>query len=161
MTRFVPCLLAFLLGGVLLPQAAPGGAPQAKEQATMQLGNFSVSLTVKDLAKSRAFYEKLGLKKVGGDGKGYVILQNETATVGLYQGMFERNMLTFNPGWDRNCATLPDFDDVRELQKRLKERGVALDTAADEASTGPASFVVTDPDGNPILVDQHVPRPKR
>lgn len=126
----------------------------------MQLGNFSVSLAVKDLAASRAFYEKLGFKAVAGDAKhNYLIVQNETATIGLFQGMFDKNILTFNPGWDRACATLPKFDDVRDIQKTLKSRGLTPDPAADEVSTGPASFMVQDPDGNPILVDQHVPKP--
>jgi hypothetical protein len=89
-----------------------------------------------------------------------MILQNETATIGLFQGLFDKNILTFNPGWDRRCNTLPRFDDVRDIQRSLREAGVPLDTAADEATTGPASLVVTDPDGNPVLIDQHVPRGK-
>lgn len=126
----------------------------------MQLGNFSISLAVKDLASSRAFYEKLGFKPVGGDqSQNWLILQNQTATIGLFQGMFDRNMLTFNPGWDRTCATLPVFDDVRDIQRRLKAQGLTLTTAADESATGPASLMLIDPDGNPILVDQHVPKP--
>jgi catechol 2,3-dioxygenase-like lactoylglutathione lyase family enzyme len=128
----------------------------------MKLGNFSVSLAVKDIAASRAFYEKLGFKMVSGDqSKNWVVLQNETTKVGLFQGMFERNMLTFNPGWDSSKATLPDFDDVRDLQKALKARGLTPDPAADESTTGPASLMLTDPDGNPILIDQHVPSPKK
>ena len=126
----------------------------------MRLGNFSVSLAVKDLAASRAFYEKLGFHKVGGNGKKYLILQNETATIGLFQGMFDKNILTFNPGWDRNCATLPDFDDVRDIQRAITKQGLKLAIKADETSTGPASFTLNDPDGNQILVDQHVPSPK-
>lgn len=128
----------------------------------MQLGNFSVSLTVKDLAASQAFYEKLGFKaKPGTGGKNWVILQNETATIGLFQGMFPKNTLTFNPGWDRNSATLAEFDDVRDIQKVLMSRGLKPEPVADEASTGPAYLMVIDPDGNPVLVDQHVPRPKK
>ncbi|HMN39522.1 MAG TPA: VOC family protein [Phycisphaerales bacterium] len=128
----------------------------------MRLGNFSVSLAVKDLAASRAFYEKLGLKVIGGDQEqNWLILQNETSTIGLFQGMFEKNMLTFNPGWDRTCATLGDFDDVREIQRRVKAAGIVPTMAADEATTGPASIVLTDPDGNPILIDQHVASPKK
>jgi len=127
----------------------------------MNLGNFSVSLAVKDLATSRAFYEKLGLRVFAGDGKSWLILQNETSTIGLFQGMLERNTLTFNPGWDRSATTLQAFDDVREIQRKLTDRGVAIATRADEAGTGPASIVVHDPDGNPILIDQHVPRPRR
>lgn len=127
----------------------------------MNLGNFSVSLAVKDLAASRAFYEKLGLRVFAGDGKTWLILQNETSTIGLFQGLLERNTLTFNPGWDRSAATLPDFEDVREIQRRLADRGVAIATRTDEAGTGPAGIVLHDPDGNPILIDQHVPRPRR
>lgn len=127
----------------------------------MRLGNFSVSLAVKDLAASREFYEKLGFRPVGGDaGQGWLILQNETSTIGLFQGMFDKNILTFNPGWDRTCATLPDFDDVRDIQRALKSQGIALTTEADESTTGPASLVLVDPDGNQILIDQHVPSPK-
>ena len=126
----------------------------------MSLGNFSVSLAVKDLAVSRAFYEKLGFQGVGGNAaKNWLILQNETSTIGLFQGMFDKNMLTFNPGWDRTCATLPEFDDVRDIQKELKSKGLTLTTKADESTTGPASLMLVDPDGNPILIDQHVPRP--
>ena len=127
----------------------------------MRLGNFSVSLAVKDLAVSRAFYEKLGFRVVAGDGVGWSILQNETSTIGLFQGMFDKNILTFNPGWDRTCATLPDFDDVRDIQRTLTSRGVALATKADESTTGPASLVLFDPDGNQILIDQHVPSPRK
>jgi catechol 2,3-dioxygenase-like lactoylglutathione lyase family enzyme len=127
----------------------------------MELGNFSVSLAVKDLAASRAFYEKLGFRAVHGDGKGYLILQNSTATIGLFQGMFEKNTLTFNPGWDRNAQPLPQFQDVRELQRMLSERGVEVAMKADETSTGPAHVMLMDPDGNPILIDQHVPAPKK
>lgn len=127
----------------------------------MRLGNFSVSLTVKDLAVSRAFYEKLGFAMTGGDGTKWAVMMNGTCTIGLFQGMFERNMLTFNPGWDSSKATLPDFDDVRELQKAVKAKGLSPNPAADEATAGPAYFMLTDPDGNPILFDQHVASPKR
>ncbi|MBX3356302.1 MAG: VOC family protein [Phycisphaeraceae bacterium] len=126
----------------------------------MQLGNFSVSLAVKDLALSRAFYKKLGFREVGGDAsQGWLILQNDTATIGLFHGMFERNILTFNPGWDRHCQELPNFEDVRDIERRVRESGIEPVNGADPSSTGPASFVIVDPDGNPILVDQHVPRP--
>lgn len=121
-----------------------------------QLGNFSVSLAVKDLAASLAFYEKLGFEVFGGDSKHYVILKNGPAIVGLFQGMFEKNILTFNPGWDATCNKLPEFVDVRELQRRLRAQGIEPTTPADETTTGPGSFIVVDPDGNPILVDQHV-----
>lgn len=128
----------------------------------MRLGNFSISLAVKDLAASREFYEKLGFRAVGGNAaQNWLILQNDASTIGLFQGMFEKNSLTFNPGWDRNCATLPDFDDVRDIQKTVKSRGLTPVASADEASTGPASLVLVDPDGNPVLIDQHVPRPAK
>jgi lactoylglutathione lyase len=121
------------------------------------LGNFSVSLAVKDLEASRAFYQKLGFEVCAGDPtQNWLILQNGTATIGLFQGMFERNMLTFNPGWDNAGNTLAQFTDVRELQQRLRRAGIEPVTAADESTKGPASFTVIDPDGNPILVDQHV-----
>ena len=123
----------------------------------MKLGNFSVSLTVKDIKKSKAFYEKLGFSVVGGEEKAnWLILSNEQATIGLFQGMFERNILTFNPGWDRNAEAMSDFTDVRKLQEHLKEHGVTFDSEADTTTQGPASFMITDPDGNPILVDQHI-----
>jgi len=123
----------------------------------MQLGNFSVSLTVKDIEASRSFYEKLGFKTFAGDAaQNWLILKNGDHVLGLFQGMFERNMLTFNPGWDSNAQALASFTDVRELQRQLKAQGVQLQTEADESTTGPASFMVTDPDGNPILFDQHV-----
>jgi catechol 2,3-dioxygenase-like lactoylglutathione lyase family enzyme len=122
----------------------------------MTLGNFSVSLTVKDLAASRTFYQKLGFEILAGNGKSWQIVQNGAATIGLFQGAFERNMLTFNPGWDSAGNTLNDFTDVRELQRRLRAAGIEPATAADESSTGPGSFVVIDPDGNPLLFDQHV-----
>ena len=128
----------------------------------MNLGNFSVSLTVKDLAASRAFYEKLGLHVVfGNPASHFLILQNETATIGLFQGMFDKNILTFNPGWDRKMATLPEFDDVRDIQRKLIERGLSLAIKADAASTGPASCTLYDPDGNQIIIDQHVPSPRK
>jgi catechol 2,3-dioxygenase-like lactoylglutathione lyase family enzyme len=127
----------------------------------MRLGNFSVSLAVKNLAASREFYEKLGFRAVSGNGKNWLILQNETSTIGLFQGMFEKNVMTFNPGWDRACATLPDFDDVREIQRMLTSRGIEPTVKADESTKGPASLMLIDPDGNPILVDQHVPSPPR
>jgi catechol 2,3-dioxygenase-like lactoylglutathione lyase family enzyme len=127
----------------------------------MRLGNFSISLAVKDLNASREFYEKLGFRVIGGNGSNFSILQNETSTIGLFQGMFDKNILTFNPGWDRSCATLPDYDDVRDIQRTLTSRGVALATKADESTTGPASLVLVDPDGNQILIDQHVPSPRK
>lgn len=126
----------------------------------MTLGNFSVSLSVKNLAVSQAFYEKLGFRQVAGDpSKNWVILQNDTATIGLHQGAIQKNTLTFNPGWDRNCKTLPQFEDVRDIQKAIKAKGLKPTVEADESSTGPAFFMVMDPDGNPVLFDQHVARP--
>ncbi len=123
----------------------------------MQLGAFSISLAVKDLAASKAFYEKFGFTAFAGDAaQNWLILKNGDAVIGLFQGMFERNILTFNPGWDAGAQALATFTDVRELQRRLKAQGVRLQTEADESTTGPASFVAVDPDGNPILVDQHV-----
>ena len=123
----------------------------------MQLGAFSVSLTVKDIQASKAFYEKLGFTAFMGDvSQHWLILKNGDHVIGLFQGMFEKNILTFNPGWDQNTHRLETFTDVRELQRQLKAQGVAFQSEADETTTGPASFVVVDPDGNPILVDQHV-----
>ncbi len=122
----------------------------------MQLGNFSISLAVKDIHASKAFYEKLGFAVFGGNiDHQWLILKNGTTIVGLFQGMFERNMLTFNPGWDSSAQEVNPFTDVRELQKSLRKHGVQFVTEADETTTGPASFTVVDPDGNPILVDQH------
>jgi lactoylglutathione lyase len=123
----------------------------------MPLGAFSVSLAVKDLAASRAFYEKLGFEAVLGEAdQGWQILRSGSTTIGLFQGMFERNILTFNPGWDADAQPLDDYTDVRELQGRLAAEGVEFESKADESTSGPASFIVVDPDGNPILVDQHV-----
>ena len=123
----------------------------------MQLGAFSISLAVKDLIASRVFYEKFGFKVFGGDAsQNWLILKNGDHVIGLFQGMFEKNMLTFNPGWDRDASRLEAFTDVRELQRQLKEQGVSLLAEADESTKGPASFIAIDPDGNPVLVDQHV-----
>ena len=121
----------------------------------MDLGTFSISLAVKDIQASKAFYQKLGFEMRGGDEKQHwLILKNGTTIIGLFQGMFEKNILTFNPGWDHNAQNLKTFTDVRDLQKELKARGLSLTTEA-EASTGPAHFTLTDPEGNPILIDQH------
>jgi catechol 2,3-dioxygenase-like lactoylglutathione lyase family enzyme len=146
------------------PGAGAGEFAPSTGSPNMRLGNFSVSLAVKDLRASREFYEKLGFRLIAGDPnrnspRNFVIMQNDTATIGLFQGMFDKNVLTFNPGWDRSCATLPEFDDVRDIQKAVKERGLKPSIAADESSTGPASFVLFDPDGNQIVIDQHVPKP--
>lgn len=123
----------------------------------MQLGAFSISLAVKDLAASRAFYEKLGFSVIGGAAEQrWLILRNpDQVVIGLFQGMFERNMLTFNPGWNQLCENLPAFTDVRALQSELEARGLTLDSRADPATSGPAYITLTDPDGNPVLIDQH------
>ena len=123
----------------------------------MKLGAFSISLAVKDIAASRAFYEKLGFTAFGGNqDQRWLIMKNETTLIGLFQGMFEKNMLTFNPGWDSDAKALESFDDVREMQKQLKAGGVAAAAEGDESTKGPAHIVVVDPDGNQILIDQHV-----
>lgn len=123
----------------------------------MQLGAFSISLAVKDIHASKDFYEKLGFKVFTGDiAQNWLILKNDDHVIGLFQGMFERNLLTFNPGWDRNAQPLDAFTDIRELQRQLKAQGVELMSEVDESTTGPGSFMMIDPDGNPILVDQHV-----
>ena len=123
----------------------------------MNLGNFSVSLAVKDLGASKAFYEAFGFAAIGGDAaQGWLILKNGSTVIGLFQGMFDRNMLTFNPGWDIACNKLDDFTDVRELQRQLKAKGIALAVEADETTTGPAHLIAIDPDGNPLMLDQHV-----
>ena len=123
----------------------------------MELGAFSISLAVKDLEASRQFYEQLGFASFGGDaGQGWLILRNGDTIIGLFQGMFEKNSLTFNPGWGQNAQPLGSFTDVRELQRRLKGAGVAIETEVDESGSGPGYITLTDPDGNPILIDQHV-----
>jgi lactoylglutathione lyase len=121
------------------------------------LGAFSISLAVRDLEASRAFYEKLEFKVVGGDAtQNWLILRNGSVTIGLFQGMFERNILTFNPGWDEQAQAVEEYTDVREHQRHLKAQGLQLASEADENGTGPASLMLIDPDGNPILIDQHV-----
>ena len=144
----------------------PGGNPSSaaddrkKEEKAMELGVFSTSLAVKDLAASRAFYEKLGFRAVPEfGGKNWAILRNGSTTIGLFQGMWERNLLTFNPGWSADAKPLAKFQDVRDIQRELKARGLKPTSEADESSKGPASLMLKDPDGNPILLDQHVPRP--
>ena len=123
----------------------------------MELGAFSVSLTVKDINTSKAFYEKLGFKSVGGDiSQNWLIIRNGDYTIGLFQGMFEKNTLTFNPGWDSSANEIEEFIDIRELQRQLKSQGIDILVEADDSSSGPAHFLIEDPDGNPILFDQHV-----
>ena len=142
--------------------AATGLRSEALAQArrwehVMELGAFSVSLAVRDIAASQTFYEKFGFTAFGGDtAQNWLILKNGDHVLGLFQGMFEKNILTFNPGWDQNAQTVGSFTDVRDLQRQLRAAGVEFVQEADETTTGPASFIATDPDGNPILVDQHV-----
>jgi len=122
----------------------------------MDLGSFSVSLAVKDLVASREFYEKLGFESIGGDPQeNWLILKNRDHVLGLFQGMFEENILTFNPGWDQSANELDSFTDVREIQRELKNRGIALSSEADDSTSGPTSVMLSDPDGNVILIDQH------
>lgn len=122
----------------------------------MKLGAFSVSLNVKDINKSKEFYENLGFQVFGGDiTQKWLIMKNENSIIGLFERMFEKNILTFNPGWNQNAENLDSFTDIRNLQKQLKEKGIKMLTEADETSEGPASFTIEDPDGNSILVDQH------
>jgi predicted enzyme related to lactoylglutathione lyase len=123
----------------------------------MELGAFSISLSVKNLQASKAFYENLGFTAFAGKMEmNYLIMKNGNALIGLFQGMFANNILTFNPGWDENATLLESFDDIREIQKQLKSKGVQLNSEADESTTGPASLMLTDPDGNIVLIDQHV-----
>ena len=145
------------IGTSAIPLAAQAQVTTASKEPSMQLGAFSISLTVKDLGASRKFYEQFGFKEFGGNAsKNWLIMKNGDAIIGLFQGVFEKNILTFNPGWDSNAKKLPAFTDVRELQRRLKAQGVKMVSEANESTTGPASFIAVDPDGNPILVDQHV-----
>ena len=142
---------------MIAPTMAPAAAPKTAVGYSMELGAFSISLAVKDIEASRSFYEKFGFKVFAGDAsQNWLILKNGDHVIGLFQGMFEKNILTFNPGWDSNARKLDTFTDVRDLQRQLKAQGVKLLSEADESTTGPASFVAEDPDGNPILVDQHV-----
>lgn len=162
MRALTAALLLLGAAGCASTKCESRGDKPATGERRMMLGNFSVSLTVKDLNASREFYEKLGFRTTGGDAeKNWLIMQNGGATIGLFQGMFEKNMLTFNPGWDAAANTLADFADVREIQRVLKEHGLTLIASADEASTGPAYIMLADPDGNPILIDQHVAKPSK
>jgi lactoylglutathione lyase len=135
----------------------PPRVPDATQEAMVNLGAFSVSLAVKDIVASRRFYEGLGFAVFMGDqSQNWLIMKNGAHAIGLFQGLFERNLLTFNPGWDSEAQPLAEFTDVRELQRRLKARGVEIITEAEEGSSGPGYFMIADPDGNQILVDQHV-----
>jgi predicted lactoylglutathione lyase len=161
-TRFTRRRAMQAIGASAIPLAAQTvqnpGVPRGrvpKEQG-MELGVFSISLAVKDLKASREFYEKLGFKPFAGDSQRWQIMKNGDHVIGLFQGMFEKNILTFNPGWDVNAQKLASFTDVRDLQRQLKAQGVKLSLEADENSKGPASFMAVDPDGNQILFDQHV-----
>ncbi|WP_186757237.1 VOC family protein [Echinicola salinicaeni] len=123
----------------------------------MKLGAFSISLSVKDIKASKDFYEKLGFEVFAGDmEKNYLIMKNGNALIGLFQGMFEQNILTFNPGWDENASSLKDFDDVRKIQQHIKDSGIKPVQETDESGSGPGGFVIIDPDGNPVLIDQHI-----
>jgi predicted enzyme related to lactoylglutathione lyase len=154
-----------LLGGMILTCivcASTARFTHAAEEKSLELGNFSVSLAVKDIKASMAFYQKLDFKQVGGNlEQNWVVLQNGSARIGLFQGMFEKNILTFNPGWTKNREVLTDFQDVRDLQRALKARGLTIAPEADVTTRGPAYFELTDPDGNTLLIDQHVPSPSR
>lgn len=123
----------------------------------MKLGAFSLSLSVRDINASKLFYENLGFTAFAGSlEKNYLIMKNGNALIGLFQGMFENNILTFNPGWDENAALVEQFDDVREIQRQLKSKGIKIESEADESTSGPASFIMYDPDGNAVFIDQHV-----
>ncbi len=162
MKPIIPSLVLIELAACASATAPKPQQSSKTEKANMRLGNFSVSLAVKDIHASSAFYDKLGFRAIGGDAaRNWLILQNESCTIGLFQGILEKNTLTFNPGWDRHGKALPDFDDVRDIQKSLKSQDLTMRTQADESSTGPASLLLLDPDGNPILIDQHVPRRRR
>ncbi len=141
-----------IVSGLMLVAATQAPPPTAP--TPMALGNFSVSLNVRDVGVSKAFYEKLGFVQVAGDGRGWAVMKNGATKIGLFQGMFPRNMLTFNPGWDQDGRPTGAFEDIRSLQRRLRAAGLDVGAAIESAS-GPASFTLTDPDGNPILFDQH------
>ena len=149
-------LLVALLGVIQVGGIAATRFAKLQEDQKMELGAFSVSLSVKDIAASRAFYEALGFAEVGGkQSQNWLILRNGTTTIGLFQGMFEGNLMTFNTGWDAEAKNLEEFTDIRELQRQLVASGIELTTKADESTTGPASITLSDPDGNAILLDQH------
>lgn len=149
-------IAAFGLGILTMSFVYQKGEEKSKTEKPLALGAFSISLNVKDLQKSKAFYEALGFSKMGGDEKNnYLILKNGTTIIGIFNGFFEGNMLTFNPGWDENAKNIKKWDDVRVIQKHLKSKGISIITEADSTSTGPAYMMVQDPDGNMLLFDQH------
>lgn len=155
-------LVSFAIGFYLHSVVAQKSTTENMEKTNieklnnMKLGAFSISLNVKDLKISKEFYEKLGFNAfAGGMEQNYLIMKNGNALIGLFQGMFQGNILTFNPGWDENAKNIESFDDIREIQKKLKNSGIALTSEADEKTNGPASLMLTDPDGNVILLDQH------
>ena len=162
---FIGMLVGILASIAMFATAAAQSTPTplAAEKKTMDLGNFSVSLNVKDIKASMAFYEKLDFKVVAGKlEQKWIVLQNGNTRIGLFQGMFDKNIMTFNPGWTKDKETMKEFQDVREIQRTLKARGITtVAPEADEKTEGPAYFKVTDPDGNTLLFDQHVPSPKR
>ena len=148
--------IGLVLAGLGLIRSKTFSSP-LKETPSMKLGAFSVSLAVKDLIASKQFYENLGFAVFAGSmQQNYLIMKNGNALIGLFHGMFEKNILTFNPGWDENAKNIENFDDVRTIQRHLKAKGVKLESEADENTKGPASLIVMDPDGNPVLFDQHV-----
>jgi predicted lactoylglutathione lyase len=150
-------LAAFCFGFLIKPTESISNQIKDETLENMKLGAFSVSLSVKDLQASKAFYENLGFTQFAGSNEqNYLIMKNEKTLIGLFQGMFEGNILTFNPGWDENAAELESFEDIRAIQKHLKSKGVKFDTEANENSSGPASLMLRDPDGNLILLDQHL-----
>jgi predicted enzyme related to lactoylglutathione lyase len=155
-------IASFAMGYLLNTNFEQKSSTDNKEKAktekrnNMKLGAFSISLSVKDLKTSKGFYEKLGFNAFAGSmEQNYLIMKNDNALIGLFQGMFQGNILTFNPGWDENANNIENFNDIREIQKQLKSSGLALTSEADEKTKGPASFMLTDPDGNVILLDQH------
>jgi lactoylglutathione lyase len=151
-----------ILGASLSPQTQESKKEENMHNEVSSLGAFSVSLAVKDIKASKAFYEKLDFKETGGNlEQNWIILRNGKTTIGLFQGMFDANIMTFNPGWNAAAEPLDEFEDIRDLQRTMKERGLKLTTEADESTSGPASLVLVDPDGNMILVDQHVKRAEK
>jgi predicted enzyme related to lactoylglutathione lyase len=160
LARLVGALASIAIFAIVGTAAAQSNP--ASEKKPMDFGNFSVSLNVKDIKTSMAFYEKLDFKVVAGKlEQKWIVLQSGNARIGLFQGMFDKNIMTFNPGWNKDKETLKEFQDVRELQRTFKARGITIAPEADEKTEGPAFFKIVDPDGNAILFDQHVPSPKR